>query len=275
MSKEIYARAPVQFVSFVARFPLSPTLNAPGGKEAVYGRLRESFPLLEEIHFSQLELSVGPGELPRPAIGPSTTPRQLRMTSRERTHSLTLGPQMALFQCTDHESFERLEQVLRPILEAVAEHGAPAGLLKAELRYVDEIRHPAVAESHDWTSLVLDSVVGPVGLLDVGARETAGMAVYPLSDRHELRLGYGAVSEGFVIDPEGPLRVKSQGEGPCFRLDFESTWTAQNEAVPTFDVDRVLDIARELHTPIHDAFEAIIKPDLREHFRGDGDGRNS
>lgn len=270
MSKEIYARAPVQFVSFVARFPLSPALQAPGGKEAVYGQLRESFPLLEEIHFSRVELSVGPGEEPRQAVS-SSTPHQLRMTSRERTHSFTLGPRMALFQCTDHESYERFEQVLRPVLEAVAEHGEPTGLLKAELRYVDEIRHPSVSEPQDWRSLVHDSVVGPVDLLDGGARETAGLAVYPLSDRHELRLGYGAVKEGFVIDPQGPLRVRGQGSGPCFRLDLESTWTAPNEAVPTFDVEGVLDIAGELHTPIHDAFEAIIKPDLREHFRGDDD----
>ncbi len=274
MPKEIYARAPVQFVSFVAGFPLSPALQAPGGKEAVYERLRESFPLLAEIRRAQLELPVGVGG---PPLQPSITtamPQQLRMTNRERTRSVTLGPRMARFECTDHESFEGLESVIRAILEAVVEVGAPAGLLALTLQYVDEIRHPeALAPSH-WTRFITDSVVGPASLLDADVQQTAGVTHYKLSDRHQLRLGYGAAKEGFVVDPNGPLRVKQPGSGPFFSLSLESEWSAPEDGVPSFDVDAVLDTTRELHAPIHSAFEAIIKPELRAYFRGDDDAHN-
>ena len=66
MSSEIYPRAPVQFVAFLASFPLSPTLQAPGGKEQVYDILRDDFPLLDIVENAirfQLPLG-GPGGPP-------------------------------------------------------------------------------------------------------------------------------------------------------------------------------------------------------------------
>lgn len=270
MPKEIYARAPVQFVSFVAGFPLSPALHAPGGKEAVYERLRDSFPLLTEIRRAQLEVPVGVGGPMQPPIATSM-PQQLRMTNRERTRSVTLGPRMACFECTDHASFEGLESVIRMVLEAVAEIGTPAGLLEVTLQYVDEIRHPEALAPNDWTRFVADSVVGPVGLLKADVQQTAGVTHYKLSDRHQLRLRYAAAKEGFVVDPDGPLRVKRPSSGPFFSLSLESEWSAPEDGVPSFEVGAVLDTMRELHAPIHSAFEAIIKPELRAYFRGDDD----
>ena len=68
MSSEIYPRAPVQFVAFHAGFPLSPTLQAPGGKEQVYERLQSTFPLLDVVETAiqfQFPLGVGPGGPPQ------------------------------------------------------------------------------------------------------------------------------------------------------------------------------------------------------------------
>jgi uncharacterized protein (TIGR04255 family) len=268
MPNEIYPRAPVRFVSFVAGFPLSPALQAPGGKEAVYERLRERFPLLEGIHVSQLEVPLGIGSMLPPPTGASM-PRQLRMTGPERTSSVTLGPRMVRFDCTDHESFERLEEEMRPIIEAVHEVGKPAGLLEVTLQYVNEIRHPDAVTPDDWTRFVLESAVGPTGLLGTEAQQTSGVAVYQLSEHQELRIGCHAAREGFVVDPNGPLRVKRHESGPFFSLNLESEWTTPDDAVRSFDVEQLLGIGRELHGPIHDAFEAIIKPELREYLRVD------
>lgn len=274
MPNEIYPHAPVRFVSFAAGFPLSPVLQAPGGKEAIYERLRESFPLLEQILRAQFELPVGAVVPTQPPMG-TPMPQQLRMTSRERTRSVTLGPRMARFECTDHESFESLVLVLQPILEAVGDVGAPAGLLEVTLQYVDEIRHPSITVPRDWTGFVADSVVGPADLLDGDVQQTAGVTVYDLSAQHQLRLRYGASQQGFVVDPDGPLHVGRPEDGPFFSLSLESAWTAPADGVPPFDVGVVLDVARELHAPIHEAFEAIIKPELREYFRGDDDASPS
>jgi uncharacterized protein (TIGR04255 family) len=174
---------------------------------------------------------------------------------------------MILMECTDHESFEHLHGLLQKVLTGLTEVTTPSGLQNVALQYVDEIRHPDIKSSRDWAGLITSSLVGPTDLLAIEAEQTSGVAVYHVSDEHQVRIGYGAVSEGFAVDPNGPLRVDKRGEGPFFRLDLEGQWTAPPEAVPPFSVDDVLKIARELHEPIRDAFENAITPQLRDYFR--------
>jgi uncharacterized protein (TIGR04255 family) len=275
MSTEIYPRAPVQFVAFLAGFPLSPTLQAPGGKEQVYERLQGTFPLLDVVETAirfQLPLGGEPGGPPQQIPPGSGAPQQLRMTNRERTRALTLGPRMMLFECTDHESFDQLRDQLQQILTAVIEVGHPSGIREVSLQYVDEIRHPGATTPHDWQNLVAPVAVGPTDLLDAGARQTAGIAVYELSPHQQLKVNYAAVADGFAVNPNGPLRVAPSEGGPHFRLDLESQWSAPgDDAVPAFDVEPVLAIADELHTPISEAFERLIQDRLREYFRGNDD----
>lgn len=269
MPNEVYPRAPVRFVSLIIRFPLSPSLQRLEGKEAVYARIAGAFPLLEaiEVPFQMPLAGAAFGQGP----GSGTGPRQIRMMNRERTRSLTLGPRMLLFECTDHESFDVLCEIVSPALQALLDVAAPAGLNDVTLKYVDEIRHPAISSPSDWRDLIDERLVGPVELLGAEPEQTAGVAVYRFSAQHELRLGYGAAPNGFVVDPSGPLKVESQTDGPFFRLDLESEWTAPAQEVPPFATEQVLRIATELHEPIRRAFENSITDRLRDYFRGSDD----
>ncbi|MGH2904130.1 MAG: TIGR04255 family protein [Solirubrobacteraceae bacterium] len=270
MPNEIYQRAPVQFVSLRVRFPLSPRLQAPGGKEQVYEHLAERFPILDAIE-GGFRLQLPPG-IGAPMGGqPAGGPQQLRMTNRERSRSFTLGPRMLLFECTDHESFDVLRDVVSPALQALLDVASPAGLNDVTLKYVDEIRHPAVASLRDWQGLIDERLIGPSELLDTQPQQTGGVAVYQLSEEHQVRVTYGAAPEGFVVDPNGPLRVQKHEDGPLFQLDIESEWTSPAESVPLFSVQDVLTIADRLHNPVHDVFENAITPQLRDYFRGTGD----
>jgi uncharacterized protein (TIGR04255 family) len=265
MPNDVYPRAPVRFVSLIIGFPLSPTLQRLEGKEAVYTRVADNFPLLETISLPfQLGLGGGAfGQSPE-----SAGPRQIRMMNRERTRSFTLGPRMLAFECTDHESFDVLREIVSPALRALLDVAAPAGLNGVTLKYVDEIRHPAVRDLRDWQGLIDEKLIGPFELLDSEPQQTGGLAVYRLSEQHELRIGYGAVPDGFVVDPSGPLKVDGHSDGPFFRLDLEGEWTAPAEGVPPLAVEHVLQLAAELHEPIHRAFESAITDQLRDHFRG-------
>jgi uncharacterized protein (TIGR04255 family) len=270
MPSEVYPRAPVRFVSLIVRFPLSPTLQRLEGKEAVYTRIADSFPLLEtiDVPFQMPLAGAAFGQVAESGTGP----RQIRMMNRERTRSFTLGPRMLLFECTDHESFEVLCDVVSPALQALLDVAPPAGLNDVTLKYVDEIRHPGVSSARAWRDMIDERLVGPVELLDTDPEQTAGLAVYKLSAEHELRVGYGAVPGGFVVDPNGPLKVDSHADGPFFRLDLEGEWNSPAEEVPPFALEHVLRVAAELHEPIHRAFESAITDRLRDYFRGnDGD----
>jgi uncharacterized protein (TIGR04255 family) len=160
-----------------------------------------------------------------------------------------------------------LRELLLKVLGALVEVAEPAAMTGVALQYIDEIRHPSVQCVRDWNGLLQESLIGPVDLLDAKVQQTSAIAVYRLTDAHEVRIVHGAALEGFVVDPNGPLRVKPSGEGPFFRLDIASEWTARTESVPPFTVDGVLGVVDELHTPIHQAFENAITEDLREYFR--------
>jgi uncharacterized protein (TIGR04255 family) len=266
MPSEVYPQAPVKFVAFAARFPLSPKLQRQESQEAVYERLADTFPLLEIVNAVQIQLPVtlgGESQLP----GLPQVPQKLRMMNRERTRSVIIGPRVIALEFTDHESYTQLRELLAQVLGALVEVAEPAAMAGVALQYIDEIRHPSVRGVRDWNGMLRDSLVGPVDLLDAEVQQTSAITVYRLTDAHEVRIVHGAAPEGFAVDPSGPLRVKPAGEGPFFRLDIASEWTAPAESVPPFTVAGVLDVADQLHTPVREAFENAITDKLREYFR--------
>jgi len=75
-------------------------------------------------------------------------------------------------------------------------------------------------------------------------------------------LRYGA-TQGWSVDPNGPLRLKSADHGPYFLLDIDSYWTSPAELVPEFALDDALMLCNELHSPVREVFEAAITEKLR------------
>jgi uncharacterized protein (TIGR04255 family) len=267
MSNEVYQHAPVSFVGFTLVFPLSPKLERRETKDSVYERLQQTFPILEHLGGVRLQIPIGGPAVGQPAAQ-AGMPEKARMMNRERTRSITLGPRMIAVENTEHESYEHLRDQLEQVLDALVEVAPPAGMSSVKLQYVDEIRHPKAQTSAGWKGLLDDSLLGPTSLLKVEPQQTAGVAVYEINSHHELRVGYGAAADGFVVDPNGPLRVQAHGPGPFFRLDIEAEWSAPEEALPPLTVPDVLTITDALHGSIRDAFESAITEELREHFRG-------
>jgi uncharacterized protein (TIGR04255 family) len=270
MPNEVYKHAPVSFVGFTLVFPLSPKLERRETKDAVYDLLQETFPILEHLGGVRIQIPIGGPAVGQPAAQ-AGVPEKARMLNRERTRSVTLGPRIIAVENTEHESYEHLREQLEQILGALVEVAPPAGMSNVKLQYVDEIRHPKARSSAGWKGLLDDSLLGPTALLKVEPQQTAGVAVYKIDSHHELRVGYGAAADGFVVDPNGPLRVQAHDPGPFFRLDIEAEWSAPEEALPPLAVSEVLAIADALHGSIRDAFESAITEELRDHFRG-GDG---
>ena len=266
-SGEVYPRAPLRFVVCAAHFPLSPRLQRADAKEAVHERLAETFPLAEMIRPTPVPPPF-PGGQRRPAGAPPI-PEKLRMTNRERTCSVTIGPRIVLLERSDHDCFDSLSGLLGQVLEALASVTAPATISEVSLRYVNEIRHPSVRGARDWGGLLHDSLVGPVNLLDAEAQQASAAAVYRLSGGREVRIVFGAESGGFAVDPSGPLQLEPPpAGGPFFRLDIAAEWMAPGGPMRPFAVDGVLRVARDLHAPIREAFENAITDELRAHLRG-------
>ncbi|MGI8802081.1 MAG: TIGR04255 family protein [Solirubrobacteraceae bacterium] len=273
MPKEIYPHAPVQFVAFEIQYALTPALARADGKEAVYERLAEGFPLLESLSTVPLQFSLAGLEdlTPQSFAVPVVAGDQLRMTDRQRTTSVTVGPRSTVIAHGDHSSFDDLLPIIRGALQAVAEVSVVRGVERLSLRYVNEIRHPAVSTTTDWAELLAPGLGAPPALLDADVVRTHGMVDYRLSDQHSVRLIFGAEPEGFAVDPRGPLRVRVHDAGPFFRLDTESTWIAPSDATAPLVVEEVVTMCEMLHAPITAIFEAAISSTLRDFFRRPND----
>src|ERR1039457_853449 len=133
MPSEIYPQAPVRFVAFSARFPLSPRLQRQENQEAVYERLAETFPLLEIVNAMQIQLPINIGGESLPGL--PQVPQKLRMTNRERTRSVTIGPRLIALEITDHESYPKLRELLAEILGALVAVAEPAAMTGVALQY--------------------------------------------------------------------------------------------------------------------------------------------
>jgi len=269
MPKEIYPNAPVQFVAFEIQYALAPALARADGKEAVYERLAERFPLLESLSAVPLQFSLTgfEGLSPQAFALPSAVGDQLRMTDRHRTTSVTVGPRATVVARAEHSSFDDLVPIIRAALQAVAEVSVVRGVERLSLRYVNEIRHPSVTTALDWAELLGPGLGAPPHLLDAEVARTNGMVEYRMSAQHLVRVIFGAEPEGFAVDPRGPLRVRPNDGGPFFRLDTESTWVAPRTAIQPLVVDEVVEMCELLHAPIAAIFEAAISPELRNFFR--------
>lgn len=265
MHDEIYPRAPVQFVTFEIEFPMAPALDRTDGREQVYDGLADEFPLLEAVNAMQVQFSLGGGAqgLPFPQAGG----QQIRMTNRHRTTSVVVGATVARIEQAAHVRFEDLRELIAKVLDAIGAAARLQGLQRASLRYINEIQHPDGTSPTGWSHLLHPALAGPIDLLEATAEKTEGATLFRLDPQHLVRVVYGTEATGFVVNPNGPLRIQPRTLGPFFRLDTESTWTAPPEEVPVLVADEVVAIADRLHGPIRLLFEAALNPDLREYFR--------
>lgn len=256
----------MQFVTFEVQYPMTPALARAEGRELVYDRLAEQFPLLETLNAVQIQFNLAAGvapPLPLPQPG-----QEIRMTNRQRTTSVTVGAAIVRIEQAAHVQFSELRDLIAEVLDAVQDAARIHGLQRATLRYIDEIQHPDAASPADWSGLVHPSLVGPIDLLDAPPMVTEGVVVFQLDAQHALRLAYGAQPAGvFAVDPNGPLRIRPRPPGPFFKLDTESTWLAPADDVPPLVVADVVELADRLHDPISNVFEATLTPQLRDFFR--------
>jgi len=262
---EIYPAAPLRFVAFELTFPPVPALTDEMAKREFYARLREPFPIPAAAPaglggFSlQLSPSVVGGSAP---IRAGSFTGGLRMMNRDRTASATLNADSVLVETSAYERYVGFRELVRMALEALQAVEEVPGMQRIGLRYIDELRIPGIKRPADWEPYVTPALRGPVTLIDADARVTQGLVEYRVGEHHTVTLRYGA-TQGWSVDPNGPLRLKSADHGPYFLLDIDSYWTSPAELVPEFALDDALMLCNELHSPVREVFEAAITEKLR------------
>ena len=133
------------------------------------------------------------------------------------------------------------------------------------LRYIDEIRVGGIESPSDWEPYIAASLLAGLHLDDrYPPASSQGIAEFDVADGQKTVMRFGAM-RGFVVDPNGPLRLRRTGEGPFFLLDLDSYWAATPDIeIPEFSSDAVHEICLRLRAPVRALFESSISDRLRD-----------
>ncbi len=258
--REIYPNAPLQFVAFELRIPYTPALATLDGTTRVYSALQDIVPVVQPP-------AVPPGfEFANSTTGPglTVTSGPTRMVDRARGLSVIVGPQQLVVETTRYTRFEDFEEVIKRVIDSAADVGPIAGTQRVGLRYIDEIRVDGVDKPADWEPYIASALLTGLHLDDHFAPASSQGAVeFDVEDGQKTVMRFGAM-QGFVVDPNGPLRLRRHSDGPFFLLDLDSYWAAApNEDMPEFSPKAVQETCERLRVPVRALFEAAITDKLR------------
>lgn len=260
--REIYPNAPLKLVAFELRFPPVRRFDSDDGQQALYEALREEFPILGPPPVMEIEMSPG---------GTRQNIRGTRMLNRSRTRTVTFTDQALTVETSAYRRFEEFAELVRTALEAADQVGRLPAVLRAGLRYIDEIVVLGVTHVEAWADYITEDLLSPAVFQDYETIEYRGTLGLRVADNHRVDVRFGAVDTP-VVDPDGPLRIHESPSGQYFLLDVDSAWTAPGEEFLEFDVEATLGRCEALHEPVREIFERAVKPKLRDEvFRKDAD----
>lgn len=255
--REIYPNAPLQFVAFELRTPYTPAFASFDGTSRVYAALQDVVPIIHPPAMpANIELSG--------ASGVTFSSGPTRMIDRTRTTSVIVGPTQVVVETSTYVHFEAFEELVNRVLETVGDIGKIAGIQRVGLRYIDEIRVDGVETPRDWEPYIAPSLLSGIHLDDrYVPASSQGIIEFDVGDGQRTVMRFGAM-RGFVVDPNGPLRLRRSSDAAFFMLDLDSYWAAATDAdTPEYSPGAVREISLRLREPVRALFEAAITDRLR------------
>lgn len=226
--------------------------------------VRDCLPVLEPQTQDQLEVTPG---APVPIAVQRRT--ALRFSSRDRATALIVKQDALAVETTEYGGWS---QSFRPLVEkatrALRDANPPDGVRRIGLRYIDEIRVSGVGEeSGDWKGYINDHLLAAANpdLVPSGmqAQQWQGIVEYRTSPSSALTVRYGP-QQGHAVDPGGPTRRQNPlPPGHFFLLDSDSYWSDEEE-VPEFDPDWIIERCNRLHAPAKQFFTIAVTDKLRD-----------
>jgi uncharacterized protein (TIGR04255 family) len=264
-AREVFPSSPLQYVVLEVRYPYAPRLRQDGTRDAILIELDDVLPIVKQQQHVTMTGPVG-------GLVNQQVEQVPRAFNAARTTALTIMANAITFDTTDYKTFEEFRALANRCLEALAKHASPAAIERVGLRYINEIRVPEpITDARDWSGWVTDALVAAAAInSDHRAAEFQGAVQYATGENRNLTLRFGAARDGTVIGDEPLKRRESPKEGPFFFLDLDSFWEPPVDASPSWDLETVMAVIDELHSPIDATFQAAITDKLRDSvFRRD------
>ena len=258
-TREVYANAPLVFVTCEIRFPLVPRLT----DDDILNRLVEQFsdslpiPTTAMVQWADDDTDDGDG-----------TQRLLRFSNRDRTSSVVVTRTSLAIETTAYSEWSAFRSLIMQAISVVASNARVAGVERVGLRYIDEIRVPeTITDASQWSDWVAADVLSHLKTMpDMSPAGFTTAAVLHNGNHHMLVRYAAMVGPGVVGDK--PLRRRRQPpDGPFFVIDVDSYRDTSGPEMIDFDTEPVATVLDELHEPIGRLFQRSITDRARELFR--------
>jgi uncharacterized protein (TIGR04255 family) len=267
--REVYPNPPIVLAALEVRHSVAELY--PSEQRTLKESLRPALPIVrkgQEVTV-QRALAIGAevaGQLTEPTLQKEEFPKYF---SRDRTMALSVKATSFVLETTRYESWKAFRELLHQVLDARLGVGRIDGVERVGLRYIDEVRVPDLTSQNGsgWSQWLDDSLLGTAKVskfLDFEPQEWQGLTVFSTEDNRKVVLRYGN-REGYAVDPGGDLkRPTPLPGGPFFLLDFDSFWSYEHdELMLERSVDWLMDLSDDLHDPVRELFEKIIRGKLR------------
>ncbi|WP_420445872.1 TIGR04255 family protein [Candidatus Poriferisodalis sp.] len=258
-TREVYANAPLVFVTCEIRFPLVPSLTDDDTLNCLVEQFSESLPIPATTTVEWAGDDTDDGD---------ETQRLLRFSDRERMSSVVLTRTSLAIETTAYSEWPEFRSSIVHAIDVVASSARVAGVERVGLRYIDEIRVPEpIEDASQWSDWIAADVLSHLKMApDMSPAGFTTAAVLHDGNHHMLVRYAAMVGSGVVGDK--PLRRRTQPpEGPFFVIDVDSYRDTSGSKMIDFDTGPVAAVLDDLHEPIGKLFQCSITDRARELFR--------
>ena len=258
--REIYPRAPLEWVACEFQFPLAPALIQEPAINDVSKAVRVDLPVIRQEEVQTMSLG--------PAQSSTVADRRYRLLDMKGTRSAVLAGSAIIVETTHYGGYADFRSLIQRVLTSVQTITPIVGIERVGLRYVNEIRLSKqinnVSDWQGWVSNGILQVLDIVGALHPNTLETilrleskAGMVTVRLA----------SLTGGQVIGNEPLRRRPPLHEGPLFVVDIDSYWVKGDGDFLEFEIESLLKLIDDLHDPVDHIFQSTVTDRFREEMR--------
>jgi uncharacterized protein (TIGR04255 family) len=265
-NREIFLNAPLALVAAEIRFTDAARLRQQQTKDEVTIALEGRFPFAEPLQRAEVNLNLMPGGAPPQIQGRLG----VVLKNAVSTETLTIMSESLTYETTAYTSFEELIEAVTEACEALDAAQVRPAVQRVGLRYIDEVRVPAlVADVREWSTWINDHLIAhlEVGPEDVPATGTQSVSTYDLGEGRGLNFRFAALNQGPIVVPQF-LKRPAIPSGPFFVLDFDGFQDFTGQDPVPLSAGVVRDSLSTVHIPCGTAFQRSITDEARRLFRG-------
>lgn len=253
----VFAEAPLQLVVAEVSFPSQDTSVQVGALDAIRSVLGQD---------ASVELAPSLVRVDPSASEPQTA--LFRVSSKNATVAITAWRGALVLEHSDYLRWSDFRVLIESLAEGLVEVGAPSGVQRVGLRYVDEVHVPTQIEKvSDWAPYVDAAFLALPNWAAVSVAAITGAMALERGESITTNVRF-ATFTGRALNTGGPLRLRQRPETPAFLLDVDAVF-APPQVDPSGVVPRrLLEIFDTLHREADQVFDRAFTDEAKRVFQG-------